>query len=215
VVIVSGLALGVDSIAHIAALEAKGTTLAVLPSSLHDIYPRGHYALAKRLLQSGGALMSEYDQPSRIYPQQFIARNRLVAGIADLVLVTEAAIKSGTIHTTRFALEQGKDVFAVPGPITNTLSGGTNQLIKSGAGVATSVTDILTSLGIQPAQKTLLHSDNPNEQRIIELLARDIHDGAEILQDSALSVQAFNQALTMLEITGVIRALGGNQWALH
>jgi DNA processing protein len=214
-VIVSGLALGVDAIAHRAVLDAGGLTIAVLPSSLERVYPASHNHLAKRIVEQGGALVTEYPPGASIYPLNFIARNRLVAALSTAVLVTEAAEKSGTLHTARFALEQGKDVLAVPGNITSQLSVGTNNLIKAGALPVTSVTDIFNYLGIKPtARKQKPSGDTPEQQAIIELLSRGISEGSELLARSGLEVAAYNQSLTMLEITGKVRSLGADQWSL-
>jgi DNA processing protein len=130
VIIVSGLALGVDSIAHKAALVAGGTTIAVLPSGLDTVYPNSHYGLAREIVAKKGLLMSEYTPKSRAFKSSFIARNRLVSGLASALLITEASERSGSLHTANFALEQGKEVLAVPGPITSDTSAGCNNLIK-------------------------------------------------------------------------------------
>ncbi|HET8670771.1 MAG TPA: DNA-processing protein DprA [Candidatus Saccharimonadales bacterium] len=215
VVIVSGLALGVDAIAHRAALEAGGLTIAVLPGSLDRIYPACHRNLAGRIVEQGGALITEYSPDTHIYPSNFIARNRLVSALSRAVLVTEAAEKSGTLHTARFALEQGKDVLAVPGNITSPLSGGTNNLIKAGAVPVTSVDDVLHYLGIHAVSRARHTGGTPQEQVILDLLSQGIIEGSQLLEQSGLEVSPFNQSLTMLEITGKVRCLGGNQWALQ
>lgn len=132
VVIISGLALGVDGLAHKAALEAGGKTIAVLPSPLEKIYPSSHAQLAKQILDSGGTLVSEYALGTPFNLSTFIARNRLVSGLSNAVLITEAAEQSGSLHTARFALEQGRDVLAVPGSIFSETSRGTNNLLKVG-----------------------------------------------------------------------------------
>lgn len=119
IVIISGLALGVDSLAHLAALEAGGLTIAVLPTGLDAVDKTSRRGLAERILQQGGALVSEYAEGSPVHLGNFVARNRLVAGFGDAVLITEAAERSGTLHTANFALEQGKPVLAVPGNITS------------------------------------------------------------------------------------------------
>jgi DNA processing protein len=215
VVIISGLAYGVDTIAHKTCLDAGGQTIAVLPSDLVDIYPSAHAGLAKDIVTRGGALVSEYPRGSVPYPGNFIARNRLIAGLADAVLITEAAIKSGTLHTANFALEQGKTVFAVPGNITSVLSGGCNNLIKTGAVPVTSVEDILQAMGWDAeADEKEIVASTPEEHAILELLKGGISEGAILLAETGLSVQLFNQTLTMLEITGRIKPLGANQWAL-
>lgn len=214
VVVISGLAIGVDSIAHRAALDAGGLTLAVMPGGLKHIYPSSHTQLAHQIVQQGGALVSEYTPDTHPQKWFFVERNRLVSGLAHALLVTEAAEKSGTLHTANFALDQGRDVLAVPGNITSPLSKGTNNLIKIGATPVTSAQDILQSLGISAIKQTKPRSNNPNEQAIITLIYDGVRDGSQLLQQSTLSVQEFNQALTMLEIQGVIQALGGNQWQL-
>lgn len=144
IIIVSGLALGVDGLAHQAALEAGGTTLAVLPCGLPKIYPARHRDLAAAIVAKGGALITEYTSDDEIsYQSNFLERNRIVAGLADAVLITEAAARSGTLNTAAHALAQGKEVFVVPGNITSPMSSGCNALIKQGAHVALSADDII------------------------------------------------------------------------
>ncbi|HSX35058.1 MAG TPA: DNA-processing protein DprA [Candidatus Saccharimonadales bacterium] len=216
VLIISGLALGVDSVAHRAALEAGGVTLAVLPSPLTHIYPRSHTHLAAQMVAQGGALVSEYADGEPLYPVNFIARNRIASGLGDVLLITEAAEKSGTLHTARFALEQGKEVLAVPGNITSSTSAGTNNLIKTGATPVTGVEDVLHALGLEPAitAKQAPKGATSEEQAVLDLLVAGVSDGALLLEQSGLRVTLFNQTLTMLEIRGMVRALGGNQWGL-
>ncbi len=215
VVIVSGLALGVDGIAHQAALDAGGTTIAVLPCGLDRIYPSTHRQLAKDILRQGGALTTEYPEGTDVRKFNFVARNRLISGLADVVVLTEAAQKSGSLQTADFALDQGREVMAVPGNITSTTSAGTNNLIKTGAGVITEPADVLRALGLEPEHlRVTPKSANPNEQAILNLLADGLTDGAEILARSDLAVTVFNQSLTMLEIQGHVHALGNNQWRL-
>ncbi len=215
VVIVSGLALGVDSIAHTAAIEAGGKTLAVLPSSLDKIYPSSHTQLAKRILETGGVLLSEYPEGTMPVRGSFIARNRLVSGISLGVIITEAAEKSGTLHTANFALEQGKTVMAVPGNITSELSTGTNNLIKVGAVPITSTEDVLNALNLELSQaEKMTLAASAEEAIIIKLIQSGTTDGSELQVLSKLPPPQFNQTLTMLEITGKIRALGGGHWSL-
>jgi len=217
VVIISGLAIGIDAIAHQAALDAGGLTMAVLPSSLERIYPASHRGLARRIIEQGGALVTEYPPGSVIaYKGNFIARNRIAAGLADVVLITEAAEKSGTLHTADFALQQGKDVLAVPGNITSPTSAGTNNLIKSGAAPVTRAADILRILGLEPRAACMApRSADPFEQALLTLMHQGTTDGAELLAASKLDVSRFNHTLTMLEIRGQIRPLGNNHWALQ
>jgi DNA processing protein len=214
VVIVSGLAIGVDSIAHRAVLDAGGLTIAVLPSGLDAVYPASHRGLARQIIAQGGALVTEYPHNSPTYPSNFIARNRIASGLSDAVIITEAAERSGTLSTARFALEQGRELLAVPGNITSPTSVGTNNLIKAGAAPVTGVEDILHVLGITSAQaRATARSSDPHEQTILDLLQAGETDGAQLLLQSSIGVSQFNQALTMLEIKGLVRPLGGNQWS--
>ncbi|HSX42478.1 MAG TPA: DNA-processing protein DprA [Candidatus Saccharimonadales bacterium] len=218
VVIISGLALGVDGIAHEACLEAGGTTVAVLANGLDRIYPATHTRLAQRILDQGGTIMSEYAAGMPGFKWNFIARNRIVASLAQALLITEAAEKSGTLHTAKFALEQGREVLAVPGNITSPGSAGANNLIKSGAAPVTSVEDIVYALGLTTAhaqEQPRAKGSNPEEQSLLDLLAKGISDGHDLLIRSQLAASAFSQALTMLEISGKVRALGNNHWALR
>lgn len=216
VVIVSGLALGVDGIAHQACLQAGGTTVAVLATGLDKIYPASHTQLARRLLEQGGTILSEYPVGTPGFKQYFIARNRIVAGLAQALLITEATEKSGTLHTARFALEQGREVLAVPGNITSPNSIGTNNLIKSGATPVTSVEDIMYALGAEhlPAEPVRRRGETAEEQAVLDLLYAGTTDGHELLVASQLPPEQFNQTLTMLEIGGKVRPLGNNQWSL-
>jgi len=215
VVIVSGLALGVDSIAHQACLDAGGHTVAVLPCGPDAIYPNTHRNLAKRIVNQGGALITEYAPETPPLRQNFIARNRLVSGLGDVVIITEAAEKSGTLHTANFALNQGKTVMAIPGPITSTLSKGTNNLIKTGALPLTDIDDVLYQLGIDDSVLSKEIIANTSEEHIIlTLLQKGVRDGHTLLIESKLEPHIFNQTLTLLEINGQVKALGSNTWLL-
>lgn len=215
VVIISGLALGIDSIAHRAALEAGGTTLAVLANSVDHIYPRSHAALARQINEQGGAVLSEYEPPTPARGFQFLARNRLVSGLADAVVVVEAASRSGTLSTAAHALEQGRDVFAVPGNITSPLSNGCNALLKQGANPVTSSDDILARVMPQTHTQTALPLPATAAERVLmELLQAGIRDGDELQRRSGLEPDEFGHTLTMMELGGTVRALGANQWSL-
>ncbi len=131
-VIVSGLAFEVDSIAHRGALDAGGKTIAVLPGSLDNIYPQAHYGLAQEILKQNGLLISEHRQHIPA-PYDFVERNRLIAALSQVLLVTEAADKSGTFHTVKYAQKLNKDIAVVPGNITSPMSNGVNRLFFEGA----------------------------------------------------------------------------------
>lgn len=216
-VIISGLALGLDALAHKAALEHGGLAIAVLPCPLEKIVPMTNRRLAQRILDSGGALVSEYPEPEWPKRQYFIARNRIVSGLADAVLIPEAGEKSGAMHTARFALEQGRNILAVPGSINAVGSVGTNNLIKtSRAGAVTTPEDVLSALGLHEhtTKPKRIKGSNANEQILLDLMMRGITEGHLLLEESRLEVSKFNQALTMLEISGKIRPLGANHWSI-
>lgn len=216
VVIVSGLALGVDAIAHKAALEAGGTTIAVMAGGLDSIYPGTHRHLAQQIIDSGGALISEYPPGISVRDFQFLARNRIVSGLADAVIVTEAAARSGTLSTVMHALDQNKEVFAVPGNITSPMSVGPNRLLQQGAHPALEANDILQVIAphLLQAQTTLNLGGNPVEIKIIDLLKEGVRDGDALQSASGFEASEFSQAITMLEIGGLIRGLGNNKWTI-
>jgi len=214
VVIISGLAFGVDAVAHQAALEAGGTTIAIMPGGLPQIYPTSHTNLARRILDNGGALVGEYPPGAPVYKQNFVARNRIVSGLADVLLITEAAAASGTLHTTRFALDQGKTVMAVPGNITSPNSGGCNNLIKTGASPVTSIDDIFFALNLHPGPKKEFRTfrGTPEEEKVLELIRGGLQDQEEIALKVVLDGPAINTVLTTLEIGGFIKPSGGGNW---
>lgn len=215
--VVSGLAIGVDSIAHEACLRANGRTIAVLPSGLKSIYPAMHRGLARKIIEKQGTLISEYADEDRPHQGSFIERNRIIAGLSDALLVTEAAERSGSLYTANFAMEIGKPVLAVPGNITSPTSGGTNNLIKSGAVSVTDEQDIFDAMKIirkKSSDQLEIFGDNQDETNLLNLLRQGTTAGDELLQRSQMPVGLFNQTLTMLEIKGMISALGNNHWKL-
>jgi DNA processing protein len=217
VVIVSGLALGVDGIAHTAACDAGGITVAVLPSGLPRIYPSSHRGLAERILETGGVLITEYEEGmTNAYQSNLLARNRIVSGLADAILITEAAARSGTLNTAAHALAQGKEIFVVPGNITSPMSAGCNALIKQGAHIVTDANDIIEYIApkLLQQQTQLNLGSNPTESAIITALQAGLRDGDEIQRKTGIASTEFSTSLTMLEVQGTIRALGANQWTL-
>lgn len=216
VVIVSGMALGVDAIAHTAALDAGGTTIAVLANGLHRYYPATNTQLGNRIVANGGAILSEYEPGVEPREFQFLERNRIVSGLADAVIITEAAARSGTLNTAAHAITQGKDLYVVPGNITSPMSAGCNLLLAQGASPLVAIDDLLVKLlpDYQVPSHTRAKGSTPLEQAILDLLASGIRDGDAMLAQVNVSATEFNTALTMLEINGSIRSLGANQWAL-
>ncbi len=217
IIIVSGLAFGVDAIAHRATLEAGGTTIGVLAGGLDDIYPASNRDLAKQIIDKGGAIISEYEPGVETREFRLLERNRIVSGLSDAVIVTEAAARSGTLSTVMHALEQGREVFVVPGNITSPLSVGCNNLIKQGAHPITCAEDVLEVIApdMLRSQSVLALGNNPLETKIIELLQSGIRDGEDLQIQSEADASEFSIALTTMEISGTIRALGGNQWTLR
>lgn len=217
IVVISGLALGVDSIAHRAALEAGGTTIAVLGNGLPKIYPTAHKTLAEQIIGRGGAIISEYSEGTPPVGFRFLERNRLVSGLADAIIITEAAARSGTLNTAGHALEQGKEIFVVPGNITSPLSAGCNTLLRQGATPLTKPEDVLEVIApdLLETQTSMPLGNNPAETLIISLLRSGIRDGEELQRNSGLEPQDLSQTLTMLEINGIVRSLGANQWTLR
>jgi DNA processing protein len=216
VVIISGLAFGVDAAAHHAALEAGGTAVVILPTPLDKISPVSNQQLARKILDQHGTLISEYPNGDEVHVGNFIARNRIVSSLADVVLITEAAVNSGSLHTARFALEQGKTVMAVPGNITSPVSEGCNNLIKSGAVPVTTTEDVFFALKINPAKRNQSRAfhGSPEEEKVLQLIS----EGITVQEDLALTANidgaAIGSVLTMLEINGHIRPMGGGNWTL-
>jgi len=218
VVIVSGLALGIDALAHSIALDAGGTTIAVLANPLPAIRPTTNRELGTRIIENGGAIISEHDTDGTysVGRWSFLERNRIVAGISDAVLITEASARSGTLNTAMHALDQGKDVFVVPGNITSPSSEGCNLLLKQGAIPVTSAEDILERLLPKRPRKqqTLPLGANEYETAVIKHLASGVQDADEIQRLTGIDQTSLNTALTMLELSGTIRPLGNNHWTL-
>ncbi len=209
--IVSGLALGIDSVAHRSALKAGLTTVAFPGSGLGEnvLYPAVNLSLAKEILAAGGTLVSEYKSDFIATPWSFPARNRLMAGIAQAVLVIEAADKSGTLITAHLALDYNRQVLAVPGPITSKTSLGCNLLIKQGATPITRAEDILEAFGLKQdvlfdERELELATLSVAEKDILELLNEPMSRDA-ILEISEIPVSELNTLLSALEIKGLIK----------
>ncbi|MDQ2972996.1 MAG: DNA-processing protein DprA [bacterium] len=211
VVIISGLALGTDGLSHQVCVRSGGQTIAVLPSGIDTIYPRTHNNLGQ-IIEENGLLISEYPGDNLPRKDQFIARNRIIAALCDVLVIPEAAERSGSLHTANFALEIGIPVMAVPGNITSRFSGGTNKLIAQGATPVLGVMDIFHQLKIDTEQSADYVPENEAEHLLLEVMSGGIQDGSAIRSASGLNAQNYMQTLSMLEIKGVIRALGGDQW---
>ncbi len=216
-IIISGLALGIDGIAHRAALDAGGKTVAVMAGGLDSIYPARHRGLAKEILANGGALIAEH--PAGIPPLRpyFVARNRIIAGLSTAVLVTEADVRSGSLTTANFALESGRIVMAVPGNITSPRSAGPNNLIRQGALAVTDATDVLSELNFQThaVETTPVRAFSAPEARILDLLGSGGRTTGELLEQSGLTAAELANLISLMEITGKIRNMGAGRWMVR
>jgi DNA processing protein len=218
VIIVSGLALGHDGLAHRGAIDGGGITVAVLGSGLREITPRTNINLAEEIIKKNGAIISEYEPDMPVHAGSHLARNRLISALSDVVIVVEAGIKSGTLNTAMHALEQNKELMAVPGNITSPLSVGCNKLIAQGATPVTSVDDVLEKLGLvaiaeNDGELPLFSSDS--ERLIVKMIKSGVSDGDKIIAELGQTASEFNRAITMLELAGVVRSLGANRWMLR
>jgi len=207
ITIVSGLALGIDTEAHKGAIEAGGKTIAVLGSGINQVYPAVNRSLAERIVESGGALISELPPEHPPEKWTFPQRNRIIAGLSQMTLVIEAPEKSGALITAYLALEYNRDVGAVPGEITSINSSGTNNLIRLGASLIRSSEDILNVLGINQGTIMLDNLDKI-EKVILQCLAKP-QMADEILKATGAPLEVMNQKLSMLELNGIIKNEGG------
>jgi DNA processing protein len=201
-VVVSGLARGIDAEAHRGALEAEGTTVAVLGCGIDRDYPAAHAQLAARISETG-LVVSEYAPGVEPAPWRFPARNRVIAGLAAATVVVEARERSGALITADFALEAGREVFAVPGEITSSLSSGTNALLRLGATPLTSAADVLEALGVEPAQ--------PRDElvgetaaRVLTALSTEPAGVNDLVSTTGLDAATLATALAELELGGAV-----------
>lgn len=212
--IVSGLAYGIDAIAHQAALDAKGYTIAVLGNGIDSVYPAGNRHIAQQILQSGGAILSEYAAGTSTQAFNFPARNRIIAGLALGVIIPEADAKSGSLITANFAVQANRTVMAVPGSVYNPHSAGPNNLLKSGAKPVTDATDVLAEFELRnPAlPRKAPRPASALEARIVELVEEGSNTTEQLLDRLKLTSPELAQTLSLMEITGKIRSLGAGQW---
>lgn len=217
ITVVSGLALGIDSIAHRAALEAQGRTIAVLGSGIGSVYPPQNQAIAERICEQG-ALLSEYAPTVAPLGGNFPARNRLISGLALGTLVVEAGERSGALITVQFALEQGRDVFAIPGSILSRASDGPNQLIIDGATPVRTVQNILAQLNLNEAaaqqEIAAIIPETPAEAALLPLLSGEPTHIDVIGRASGLKAYEVAATLSLMELKGMVRQIGGMQYVI-
>lgn len=206
--IISGFMYGVDAVAHQTAVMAKGYTVGVLGFGFDHMYPESHRSLANEIIESGGALITEYFFDKTPHPGNFPARNRIVAGLSLGVVVTEAATKSGSKITAQLALEYGRDVFAVPGAITSQYSDGTKDLINDGAKLVTSASDILQQSNPTKTPnfltEILQQCTDETERKIVSLLVAQQFDVDELSAELAIEVSLLSSKLSLLELQGIV-----------
>ncbi len=218
--IVSGLAIGVDTLAHVAALEAGGKTIAVLGSGLdrQNIYPSQNRYLADKIQASHGLVLSEYPLGTMPLKHHFPQRNRIISGLSLATLVIEAGEKSGALITAAHALEQNRDIFAIPGGIYSPYSAGTNSLIKLGAKLVANAKDIIESLNLADAasyieNKKIIPESAEEKLILAELNYEPLHVD-ELKRLTKLDTSVINSTLTIMEMKGMIKNLGGMQYVL-
>jgi DNA processing protein len=217
IIIVSGLARGIDSVAHRAALDAGGKTVAVFGSGLDIVYPPENARLAQAIVENG-ALVSEYPLGVKPRPENFPLRNRIMSGLSLGVLVVEAGEKSGALITAHQAVEQNREVFAIPGSILSPTSQGTNRLIQEGAKLVRNYTDILQELNlsivVQQAEINEFSPADEIESAILKQLTSEPNHIDEICRCSGLSMPEVSSTLAMLELKGIARQVGNMNYVL-
>ena len=206
-VIISGMAIGIDSVAHQTALNNKGRTIAFLGCGVDIIYPAINASLYHKIIQRGGLIISEFPPGETVVKGLFIARNRLISGISQGVLIAEGSKDSGALITARYAAEQGKEVFAPPGPLNSKMSEAPNILLKQGAKLVTSVTDILDefNLRIAPKKKEEIENQlNKEEKMTFVAMKKEAKSADEIAAEVKMPIDKVLNNLSLLEIKGVI-----------
>jgi len=217
ITVVSGLARGIDSVAHKAALEARGRTIAVFACGLDSVYPAENAELARRIIQHG-ALISEYPLGTRPRADNFPRRNRIMSGLSLGVLVTEAGQRSGAMITAQMALEQNREVFAVPGSILSPSSNGTNRLIQEGAKLVADHNDILEELNLTAVAHQMEISEivpaSDTESLLLKRLTAEPTHIDEVCRRTGLSISAVSSTLAMMELKGLVKQVGNMNYTL-
>lgn len=220
ITIISGLAIGIDSIAHQHAMKQRGRTIGVMGSGFHHIYPEENRGLLDNILENKGCIISEYPPDTKVNMANFSIRNRIIAGIAKGVLVVEAKFRSGSSITARDAFAQNKPVFCIPNQIGIKTGVGTNNLIKLGAKLVTNVNEILCEIGENPIEKQKEKQEkNDKKQKkvkteyknIYRILQKEAININELVRKSNENISQITQKLTMMEIEGLIETLPGNR----
>lgn len=215
ITVISGLAIGIDSIAHSNAMKNKGGTIGVIGSGFYHIYPEENKELFNKILENKGCIISEYPPQTKVHMSNFPTRNRIIAGISQGVLVVEAKFRSGSSITARNAFQQKKPVFCIPNQIGNKTGVGTNNLIKLGAKLVTNVNEILSEIGesqIEEQEENLKKQVKVKKEykNIYQILEKEPININELIKKSKESILQVSQKLTLMEIEGLIETLPGN-----
>lgn len=209
VVVVSGLAYGIDAVAHRGALAGGGRTVAVLGGGVDRIYPAAHLRLAEEIVAAGGALASEYSRDQAPRKHHFPERNRLISGLTLGVVIVEATLESGSLITARMAAEQGREVMAVPGPVASPLSRGCHRLLKSGAALIENADDVLFAIGMDSGGNAAAASPPPALAAVYEQVRAEPTSLDQVAAMVRLTPEAAAQALVELELLGFVAAHRG------
>lgn len=211
ITIISGMALGIDAMAHQGALKSGGKTIAVLGTSLDNLYPKQNLSIAEKILKNNGAIISEFPLNHEYIPQNFLIRNRIISGLSDGILIIEAPEKSGSLATAKFALEQNREIFVIPGNIQLQNYRGSNSLIKAGANLITEPKEILEYFNLEKSIGSGIDQSDPNIEELINIFKNkkqkfSIDQLAEILKTPA---PILNKNLAILTIKGIIKESNG------
>lgn len=216
--IISGLAVGIDSIAHKTCLKNSGKTIAVLPSGLDNIYPAKHRKLAQVIIENGGAVISEYENKTKADSKKFLERNRIVAGLGIGTLVIEGGARSGTSVTAKYTMENEKPVFCIPSSLENIKGKTTNELIQNGSNLVTDVEDILNYypdiifLKTDTVPKDILLDIPQDLQSVYSVINDEPQDVNEIAQKTGLSIGDVNYKTMLLQLDDKIKEMPGHRF---
>lgn len=220
--VVSGLATGIDSYSHMGCIKGGGKTVAVIGSSMDNILPRKNLYLSKEILENDGLIISEYGIDSKVYPSNYVHRNRIISGISDGVIVVEAAIKSGALITADFALEQGREVFSIPGSIHSAMSEGCHKIIKEGAKLVCSIEDILEEYKIinNKNKENFKKYDNINLDKKSRIIIDTIKNKGtlhidEICDNTRMDIKYVNIILNELVLRDILVQINNNRYILN
>lgn len=209
--IISGLALGIDTSAHLGAMKGKGNTIAVLGGGFNDIYPKQNLWLYNEILNNNGCVITEYEENEETHKSNFPKRNRIISGIADAVLVIEASTRSGSKITARYAREQGKKVYCIPKDLDSKNSSGINELLKEGAKLITTSTQLISDLYNETKEEVDKKQIPEKYEQIYKLIENNLSK-EELSIQLDLNIENLNSLLTMMELDGLIEQVPGGRF---